>query len=361
MRKNLFGNFVKTTVIIVTFFLTVLCVFPTNVDKVLAEDTNQNIYAESFDISSYQGDRAPKTIATGYEDWLFAGWYMDKSCTNMITTKPVSGKAWAKFVPADVLSVKTQVSASTTAQTSENPDAVSSIRVVSTVDTLNYSKVGFVIEIGKSKYTYETTTVYSRIKAQDVNLKYEYIPSQFNAMSQYFITATITDIPTAAFGVGIRVTPYWLTMDGTMVYGVGRYARVEDGYRNIVNVPVRLCSDKAVSAGMLWIDHNEDIFTYMGYDSGVLFGEMAVKEAVADGNKVIRTIGNSTTITDAKGDVTADGMYVNLRFQIKDFPSLEEGVYLFSISEETFCNSQETFVDLNVSDASYNFVKPNVE
>ena len=114
-----------------------------------------------------------------------------------------------------------------------------------------------------------------------------------------FLLSSIINIPNTAFKTGIQITPYWTTLDGTKVSGVSRYARVEDGYLNIVNVPVRLYSVEEAAAGYLEVAYDGDKFAYVGADTGNVFAEM---ETADDGSGRVRFQQNTmfgTTIREA--------------------------------------------------------------
>ena len=162
-------------------------------------------------------------LAPELEGYVFAGWYADAEYDEAHTA--ADGEAYAKLVPAAVLSVKAQITAGTTAES-----ASADMRLVSTVDDLNYKEVGFKITIGGQTVKVDTRTVYSSIVANAGGIAVDYAPTEFHAVSQYFITFTITDIPNSAFGTEIVVTPYWITLDGTEFDGVTNTLKVSDGF-----------------------------------------------------------------------------------------------------------------------------------
>lgn len=354
IRRNAYRNFRKVVAGFVALALILSCPGIGAAGKVQATgDSGREMYhTEAFDISNYQDDKAPKPQMEEYKDWLFSGWFSDKTCVSgmELKEKPATGTCYAKFVPEEVLSVKCQI----TDGLSESSEELGKLRIVSTVDSLRYQNVGFEIRYGNNEVIkHNTKTVYEKILATN-GVPFTYEPSVFSDVSKYFITATLVNIPTGAFDTGVYIAPYWVTMDGTLVYGVSRYARVEDGYLNIVNVPVRLYSDEAVAAGYLEIDYDEEKFVYYpnedgSIDLGNVFGEMEVVDIEVNGNRMIRCAGNVKDITENK---TADGLYVNLRFQAKNgIPSTDE---TFTVSSESFCNNQEEInKDFAVSDVVY--------
>ena len=183
----------------------------------------------------------PEEDSEKYNDWIFAGWFTNEACSSALgETIDAEATYYAKYVPAEVLSVKAQVTTNTTVESTK-----SDMRLVATVDSLSYKSVGFEVyyNVSKTPVKIKSTTVYSRIEAAKDGVEYGFSPNIFDTQSEYFITATLKNVVNKNFGNSFYIRPYWETLDGTITYGVSRYARVEDSYLNIVNVPVRLVSD----------------------------------------------------------------------------------------------------------------------
>lgn len=176
---------------------------------------------------------APETPAN-YEDYIFAGWYSKDDMEAPLKGDFTDKAAYAKFVPADLLSVDTKATEGTTFS-SEKAD----ICFITAVDTLNYAKVGFdfVVE-GENRPGRQSDKVYEELDAE-VNAEeneeenaedVETQSSVFGETANYFMAYTLTDVPNTAFGHGITAIPYWVTMDGTRVnasmqQGVGQYMK----------------------------------------------------------------------------------------------------------------------------------------
>ena len=101
--------------------------------------TNRVIYTATVTI-----DGVPYTN-TVVEYGLFAGWYKDAACTVPYTSQPGENDAkYAKLVDPAVLTVKYQL---------KNPtyptDTSSRMRIVTTVDKLEYASVGFALTYTK--------------------------------------------------------------------------------------------------------------------------------------------------------------------------------------------------------------------
>lgn len=143
---------------------------------------------------------------------LFAGWFADEDYTEPYLE--TTGLAYAKFVDAGVLVVRGQLSAGTT-----SASASTNLRLITTVDSDMYSRVGFRITYEGNSVNVETGTVYSSISATDGGLTVSYLPTDICASSKYFMTYVLANVPSAAFSKTISVVPYWRTVDNTLVFG----------------------------------------------------------------------------------------------------------------------------------------------
>lgn len=170
-----------------------------------------NAYKE---ISSYRTEANTAPQKKGY---LFAGWYEDAECTQAVAAEKKSGSAYAKFVDEEVLNVKAQLRRGTT-DTSENTD----IRFITTVDSLDYQNVGFEIAIGGGeKKKISLTKVYKKLYASRDGAEVDtLVPSKNGSpISNYFTAYAYWNVPKSYFDTTFTITPYWTTLDGTMVYG----------------------------------------------------------------------------------------------------------------------------------------------
>ena len=317
--------------------------------EVFASGTTKDISVrEVSDISAYRtedGYTYPKPTEEGKTDYIFAGWYADSACTEAYTTSTIEGvtKAYAKYVPAETMDVKFQVLAGTNVA-SEKTD----LRMVSTVDSTNYQKVGYsIIANGKELLT-DTQSVFKRIKSNTEGLEYGYSPVVFDTDSEYFVTFTIKNIKNKNFDRTYNVRPYWVTMDGTTVYGCGRNVKVSDSYNGIANVPVRIYADNVEAGSAITVTYDATDFTYLAdkhevgkVDSGVTVTNIGVAE---DGT-------GSITCTTSQAIADANGMLVNLRFQINSTASSNEvfemtGIgasdYLYRVFSTTYQGEPDT-------------------
>jgi len=135
----------------------------------------------------------------------------------------------AKFVPEGVMGIRAQVSSGLI----NNPNAEkSSVRFVTSIDSLLYKEVGFSItRVGDDGNPMEmvipenvTNYVYEQLYGVDVTSSnpgepMEYTPQDIHTLANYFKTYTITKVPSSAFNTDLTVTPYWVTHDGVKVEG----------------------------------------------------------------------------------------------------------------------------------------------
>lgn len=189
------------------------------------------VFADYLDITDYKTNATyPKQTGK-----IFAGWYSDSTFTTPLGEDVKAGMAYAKFVDANVMTVKAQITAETTVQTKKTD-----IRFVSTVNDLNYREVGFVFDIeGRGEQTKSTTTVYKKLYVLDGERADSVLPSEFSVDSSYFYAFTYYNVPNANFETVFDVMPYWITLDGTTVYGDSVQKTIEEGaVKGLVGVEI---------------------------------------------------------------------------------------------------------------------------
>lgn len=187
--------------------------------------TDINAYRQNgnFTAPTYSGE-------DGSEKWLFAGWYTDKECTkslsqSIVAPNAANGTYYAKYAKKEVLSVRCQVKDNTNIE-SEN----TVLRFVSSVDSLKYQSIGLeLVTPDGSVKKMHSQKVGTKINARkDIIGEYTYSPKAIGVESEYFFSAT-EQISNSDFGKGYLVKPYWITQDGTCVYGVSKYVTVNQG------------------------------------------------------------------------------------------------------------------------------------
>lgn len=324
----------------------------TSAAEVVGTETSGVVYVEysNIDYNEYWGVKAPEY--TGVDSngvgYFFGGWYTqsDNTYTPVETKDGLTGTVVAKFVPAQTMSVKCQ----NWAGTDENSDDVI-IRVISATDNTNYSKFGFQVskivdgEEGPLS-TVETDTVYKKFnyyESQEDPEPTPYEPSQlFGDAATRFTTCTVGKVDKADHGTIICIKPFWVTLDGVKVYGLSKFAHVEDGYLGYVNVPVNLNilnESNGAAAGVLSVI-SDDKLTFVGAEEGVecgkVFDEMKIN-VLSDGT--IKCVGNTSDISDK----TNMDIYINLKFLREDTgtDAPANKFYTFTVGEEDFCGKDE--------------------
>ena len=346
---------------------------------------DQLIYSTQYDIVTFWEDNKTAPVKEGY---VFGGWYQEgeqsakgaqqlaldtdteqtKWCVPLKETEidansdgkvddAVKGKAFAKFVPAKVLSVKAQNMAGTEADTPKTY-----MRVISSLDSINYQKVGFDIWLeneiqlftdadkdGVANEPLETTSVYSGLMVGTDTTKTA--NEIFGGVSKYLSVWQLSNIRSAKYGAIIYVRPYWCTMDGTKVEGMAKYIHIEDQYLDYISVPVNLQSNALtpaeVAAGKVVVGYNKEQFqvaeveSVYGVDAGRVFAQMNHNVDTVAGT--VSFIGNVAS----PGNVLADGLYANIRFKKTDVNAANSALN-FVITEKEFCNWNEQLLDDSV-------------
>ena len=87
----------------------------------------------------------PTANLTGYTDYLFAGWFKDTACEKAVNAEEKAAGVdsyYAKFVPADTLSVKVQISNNIITDEANGVTDKRAIRFISSVESLDLRKEG---------------------------------------------------------------------------------------------------------------------------------------------------------------------------------------------------------------------------
>jgi len=256
----------------------------------------------------------------------------------------------AKFVPSYVLSVKAQINEGV----KKDDQQEASIRIISSVDSKSYQKVGFEVLLNntiplyqdENKTPLETTKVYGGglqvgSDASDVRTP----QNLFGPASNYISVWRLDDIIDENDTKIIYVCPYWITKDGTKVEGLPKYVHIEDGYNGYISIPISLRTAELVAAGQLELSYDsekieiaKDAAGNMLVENGKMFDKMAFNGNIAGS---IKFVGNTSGATD----VAADDIYVNVRFKKASgstYKGAGKGEFLsFKVSGEKFCNADE--------------------
>jgi hypothetical protein len=344
----------KITVVLLALTMVVVGFMPVNGSKVKAAEGLGQQVVEYTDYETYKNaSKAPRYSGTESGDYIFAGWFADKDCSSVVADGAAT--AYAKFVSADILSAACQVKADTASST-----ATTALRMLSTVDSLDYSKVGFKVKVAdKEEKAYNTDTVYKNITALENGVESNNIAAtKFDSNSGWFFALTILNISNTDYAKGIQITPYWITLDGTEVTGISRYVRVEDYYKENINVPVRLNSadDVAgIAAGRVTVNYPSNKCTFVAPATGETLdlGMFEEVEYYDDGNGTIKIVGNVSSIANKD----AEGLYINLRFTVTDTSLTDNEITVTYDKDHDFCDIDENVPSLKVVRSAYNDFK----
>ena len=275
-------------------------------------------YTTEFGINDYWNADSSKSKAPTIENCVFGGWYQKVGDTYKPLTKGEAAEAetaYAKFVPAYVLSVKAQNEYGVTASTDKT-----SVRIITSVDSKSYKAIGFEVYLANRIPLYkneqneplETTRVYDGIIVQtgQEDTKEKRASEIFGTASKYVGVWELTDIIKDNYEKIIYVRPYWITKDGTKVEGLAKYVHIEDDYNNYISVPVNLLNKDVaaqVAAGAVNVTYGNTTLTLKEVEAGRMLPEM---NATQSGN-TIKMVGNAITPGEYNSNET---LYANIRF-----------------------------------------------
>lgn len=345
--KKITAGLLTATVIAAGIF-----VAPSKVNAETAEE-DKVIYDNTYKMSEYWSSEEKKApIKTGY---VFGGWYADEGNTPLTeaTAASYTGTAYAKFVPAYVLSVKAQNEIGV----AENDGVTASIRILSSVDSKQYKNVGIKLLLNNKndKSPEPSTQVYSGLGVTVEDKTEVRTAKQIFGEASAFVSGwRIYNISDKNDSKIIYVRPYWTTMDGTKVEGLAKYVHVEDGYKKLVSVPVNILSKETAAAGALQVTCTDDRFEFYDveerFETGKIFAEM---EYNAVDSKNIKLVGNAAAVNET---AVIDGLYANIRFKLKDGAVYESGTgdfAKFTVTGVDFCDWNESDVAINAWDIRY--------
>ena len=141
---------------------------------------------------------------------VFAGWYKDMAFTDPYTETPAEDDVkYAKLVAPETFGIIVQVD-------EPAPDAEDAkIRVITSVDSVEYQSVEFVLTYGDNELKYTTSTFYEHLTAALTLEAIEDPKSVFSADSELFASKKIK-LPADAFNQTVKVKAIFTTCDGTV-------------------------------------------------------------------------------------------------------------------------------------------------
>ena len=372
-------NFIKKMAVFlcaVAMIISGVAIAPTE-----AKATDTGIYTEivydaSYSISDFWTTET-KTAPTkpGY---VFGGWYTKSGDTYIALEKEkipvdenkkasVSETVYAKFVPAQVLSVKAQNASGTAA----NDNKEASVRVISAVDSKAYQNVGFTVLINnKNKLLtednkeLESARVYKKLNVNDKLYSPKDIFGEvFEEDEGFFNVWRLNGIADSYDAKIINVTPYWTTLDGTKVEGLCKYVHIEDGYKGYISVPVSVRTTQEVAAGTVTITYPTGLT--LVEDKVEFAGVLPDATIYDDGNGTIKIVANAKEVnvydtysTGKNNEGIRKTIFVNLRFTAgsSEYQGAGQGKFLtFTVGQKRFLTWNETDVteDVGVWNVQY--------
>ena len=227
------------------------------------------------------------------------------------------------------------------------------------MDCKKYQNAGFEIidmsgETDRVISTEPIDTVYSalRVKTNDSEPK-DYTPQQlfgkFNEDEQRLVVLTLNNIPESKWNSDIYVRPYWTTLDGVKVYGLGKYIYVNDGLDGWISIPVNLHTGADVAAGLVDVGFDNEKLEYKEYRAGRVFEE--VNANITTDGTTIKCVGNVSEVENK----AANDMYITLRFKLKNNYEIGNGTDFlnFTMSNMNFANLSEEYVPMNILNIQY--------
>jgi len=155
-------------------------------------------------------------------------------------------------VPTEMLGVKMQAKVHDKGTVNDPTDDTMDLRILSSVDSLDYKEVGFYVwydaaakaptDTNRTAH-FKTTTVFKRIGATS-KVAYKFSPKMIDTCAEYFVSGTIMGIKYDNWGKDFYIQAYCVTNDNQTVTGVGRYFNVADASsKTVINIPIAMPAD----------------------------------------------------------------------------------------------------------------------
>lgn len=351
---------ILTSLLVVAMLVTSMMIMPLKADasENVVNGENGVIYVSdetNLKFSDYW--TADKKTAPVREGYVFGGWYTQDG-ENMKAIKESEGvdvtSAYAKFVPAEVLSVRTQIEAAT--EEANGNTTSTYVRLLSAVNGLDYQNVGFDIYYNKKKHeTNEDATnitkVFSSLKNDETTSQPIMPNTIFGNAATHFSVLRLASIPKKNYEYVIYVTPQWTTLDGTLVEGQGKYVRIMDGYaqNHYISVPVNFLTGSEVAAGQMEMTYDSRL-EVVGFDAGTIMPQMAHSDDKNGTVKIVGNIGEGNTKVEPE-----TAIYANVWFKVKPDANIDNvSAWEFKMQNFSFANWSEEFVkDLTAWDFKY--------
>lgn len=160
---------------------------------------------EIRELAFERGDLTGKLEYTGADGMRFAGWFADEACTEPAQLSDVQADmtVYAKYVSDAYLQMK---------YVEQRWLSSRELQLMSALDSEDYAQTGFVINGVE-------------IPAASVSSRYGIYTARylFSSVSRNAKLAVLKyDVSGLRRGASLEITPYWVTLDGTTVYGTTR-------------------------------------------------------------------------------------------------------------------------------------------
>ena len=160
---------------------------------------------EIRELAFERGDLTGKLEYTGADGMRFAGWFADEACTEPAQLSDVQADmtVYAKYVSDAYLQMK---------YVEQRWLSSRELQLMSALDSEDYAQTGFVINGVE-------------IPAASVSSRYGIYTARylFSGVSRNAKLAVLKyDVSGLRRGASLEITPYWVTLDGTTVYGTTR-------------------------------------------------------------------------------------------------------------------------------------------
>ena len=162
---------------------------------------NGDVHEQTFE----RGDLTGKLEYAGADGMRFAGWFADEACTEPAQLSDVQADmtVYAKYVSDAYLQMK---------YVEQRWLSSRELQLMSALDSEDYAQTGFVINGVE-------------IPAASVSSRYGIYTARFlfSSVSRNAKLAVLKyDVSGLRRGASLEITPYWVTLDGTTVYGTTR-------------------------------------------------------------------------------------------------------------------------------------------
>ena len=300
------------------------------------------VYEPHEDVETYRVNKTyPDAQTEG--DYAFAGWYYKEGTVYKpysVTGVDNATTAYAKFVDADVFGAKFQVIADTTTES-----FTTDLRMVSSIDSFNYTSVGFKVTFNNKTLLCNTVGVYSTINVyvDDNNEPYE--PADvFSDASMCFATHRINGITNDAFDKEFIVQPTWTTLDGTTVEAKADKVRTitvdEMADEYVVDFENGLDFENVADETMISGSTGSNLDTSYSGETGE--NKATTSRVVFDNSNVIK-LSSTYTVTPACPTIHVDfgktypvGSTLTFRYYIEGDGNADTGIRLYQENQTSY-------------------------